>query len=187
VGIEHALAEDLSGALLCWKRACQLDSASQRLLLSALAAQLPMQQVVSLVQPHFDGLIFLSDEQFTKGEPKLLRCLAKQARVYLEHDEERARNGDNWLALFALYRRAGLLNEAEACIQEALSLNPYEARYHLSLIQLSMQREHWDKALEQITCARNRCANKPEFEELENEILARLGIVKKRSQVPHTD
>src|SRR5262249_5295082 len=134
VGIEYALGEDISGALLCWRRACQLDSASQRLLLSALAAQLPLQQVVSLVQPNFDGLIFLSDEQFTKGEPKLLRCLAKHARVYLEHDGERARNGDNWLALFVLYQHAGLLNDAEECVQEALSRNPYEARYHLSLI-----------------------------------------------------
>jgi tetratricopeptide (TPR) repeat protein len=179
VGIEYALGDDLSGALLCWRRACQLDTASQRLLLSALAAQLPsLQQVVSLVQPDFDGLIFLSDEQFTKGEPKLLRCLAKHARVYLEHDGERARNGDHWLALFALYRRAGLLNEAEECVQEALSRNPYEARYHLSLIQLSMQREQWDKALEQVACARNRCATRPEFEAMENEILRQLGVAK---------
>jgi tetratricopeptide (TPR) repeat protein len=187
-GIEYAFGEDLSRALWCWKRACQLDSASQRLLLSTLAALLPLQQVVALVQPDFDGLIFLSDEQFTKGVPSVLQSLAKHARVYLEHDGERARNADRWLTISALYRRAGLLNEAEECVQEALSLNPYEARYHVSLIQLSMQREQWDKALEQVEYARNRLAARPEFEELENEILAKLGMVKKkRSQVPQTD
>src|SRR5262249_33297188 len=160
--IEYALGEDLSRALWCWKRACQLDGASQRLLLSTLAAHLPLQQVVSLVQPDFDGLIFLSDEKFTKDAPQVVPYLAKHARACLDHDAKLACTSDKWMVWVVLSLRAGILAQADECIQKAITLNPYEPQYQIALIQLTIRRQLWDEALKYIVCARGRFPGRPE-------------------------
>src|SRR5262249_55665432 len=121
VGIECWFRSESESARECWRHACRLEPQYQRRLLPVLSSQLPLPEVVSFLEPDFEGCIFLAHQELKRGQRQASKYLAYEALNMLEKDHRRLHSPSAWLTLIDLFREQGLGHEEEGSLRRAIT------------------------------------------------------------------
>jgi len=159
-GQEAALAGDLVGALQLWKRAFDQDPEIRTLIIESYADKMPAGYFLSAFEPETGGLSRLFRHYHRLNRVQDARVVAAQYVKAVERDVRSAEDrqaSDLWFQARDAHVLLGARDQALACVQRAVELDPTHFDKRLSLAQLSVENGRFADAVQQFQwCLRRK-------------------------------